>query len=204
MKIFSIILFFAFAATIVSARSNTECFWTGNNCNYYSGDSMQHWISQPGEQDPRIQYSWDYYPDYGWSTTNPYYGAGYNYRDTGYNYRDTSYVYPTIVDYGRWGTEADYGAYYYRSHNTVWRDSNYEYYYPSANYDYYYNTAPSSSEAGYFYMIKNEPMEPLYKKGCWNGHCEWYNIHDPEDYIRWTDLQNAIQEDCNGNASLCS
>jgi len=184
------------AVAAVSAYSSNECFWTGHGCSY-GMEGLHNWDSGlwPGPEDI-----------YNWQYQDSVYGGYWN--------ANTNANYPVIVDNSGWGNELDYGRYYYNNYRT-WTDSGSYYNYNSYNYNshnynpYNYNYQDNyyqanSSGSNYFYMIKNEQMDPLYKRGCWNGYCEWYDIHDPHDYIRWTDLQNAIKEDCNGNESLCS
>lgn len=159
-KIILAFFFIILAATFASANYDEECFWTGHNCDYYSGDSMHQWENNILEQDPRIHYQWNYYP----SRNNGYWHST---DDSG----RWEAIFDRPVHVGGWGRESDYPMY----------------------------TNRMGDDAGYYYMISHQNMDPLYKRGCWNEYCEWYDIHEPQDFIRWTDLQNAIKDEPDGN-----
>jgi hypothetical protein len=158
-KIFLMLLSLVLAAAGVSAY-DAECFWTGHNCDYSTGDNMHQWEDNVLEQDPRIHYNWQYY--------NSYNGGDWDYTN---DYTAWQNLYGRPIDTGGWGRASDYPRY----------------------------VTHMGDDAGYFYMISHQNMDPSYKRGCWNEYCEWYDIHDPEDFIRWTDLQNAITDEPEGN-----
>ena len=59
---------------------------------------------------------------------------------------------------------------------------------------YYYGDGWYDEIYYYHFLKVYKPSSKYYKKGCWGDYCRWYDLHDPDDYIKYMDLLYAKGE----------